>query len=344
MRLPSLLIATALASAAGLAADTVDFHEHLGLQLYSLRGQITMNPPGTLDLARSYGITEVETAGTANLPVERFSALLKERGLQAIGAHMGYDLLKKNFAGALRDAKALGITYLTVPSVPSEKGKGLTAKAAHEAAANLDAWGKALRAEGIILCYHPHGFEFRPLPEEGGATGYDILVRETRPENLHLEIDVFWAYHAGQDPAGLGAKGEDMPGFHEIRRLGPGGDQGLDGAGAVMGGDAGGGPFAGFHAHAEGRFEGAGVVLDHLGYVQAVQAFPFEGRADEAPAVGGHEGDGFRRHMLGREGEISFVFAVLVVHDDHHAPLADGFDGIFNGGEGCGHGTSRKED
>ena len=203
MRLPSLLVATALASAAGLAADTVDFHEHLGLQLYSLRGQITMNPPGTLDLARSYGITEVETAGTANLPVERFSALLKERGLQAIGAHMGYDLLKKNFAGALRDAKALGITYLTVPSVPSEKGKGLTAKAAHEAAANLDAWGKALRAEGIILCYHPHGIEFRPLPEEGGATGYDILVRETRPENLHFEIDVFWAYHAGQDPAAM---------------------------------------------------------------------------------------------------------------------------------------------
>ena len=203
MTIARSLVSASLLAASALAAQSTDFHAHLGLQLYSLRGQITLNPPGTLDLARGYGITEVETAGTANLPVERFSALLKEHGLRAVGAHMGYDLLKKNFAGALHDAKVLGVTYLTVPSVPSERGKGLTAKAAHEAAANLNAWGKALRAEGIVLCYHPHGFEFHPLPEEGGATGYDILVRETQPENLSIEIDVFWAYHAGQDPAAM---------------------------------------------------------------------------------------------------------------------------------------------
>ena len=137
------------------------------------------------------------------MPIGQFSRLLKDRGLDAVGAHMPYDLLRKNLAGAIRDAKTLGITYLTVPGLPHARGRSLTAAEARGAAADFNAWGPALKAEGITLCYHPHGFEFKPIPEEGGATGFDILVRETSPESLHFEVDVFWAYHAGQDPAAL---------------------------------------------------------------------------------------------------------------------------------------------
>ena len=138
---------------------------------------------------------------------------------------------------------------------------------------------------------------------------------------------------AGQHPAGFGPQGEDMAGLDEIRRLGAGGDQGLDGAGAVVGGDPGGGAFPGLHAHAEGGLERAGVVQHHLGDVQAVQEAAFQGGADQAPAVGGHEGDGLGGDVLGRHGEIPFVLPVLVIHHDDHPPLADGLDGRIYGSE-----------
>ena len=44
----------------------------------------------------------------------------------------------------------------------------------------------------------------------------------------------------------------------------------------------------------------------------------------------GHEIDGVRRDLFGGQGEVAFVLAVLVVHDDDHASGADLFNGGFN--------------
>jgi sugar phosphate isomerase/epimerase len=81
--------------------------------------------------------------------------------------------------------------------------EGLTAAHAHEVAANFNKWGAAFRAEGITYGLHPHGFEFVPFASEGGKTAFDIIVAETKPENVSFEMDVFWVFHAGVDPVAL---------------------------------------------------------------------------------------------------------------------------------------------
>src|SRR5581483_5232855 len=60
--------------------------------------------------------------------------------------------------------------------------------------------GAVLKAAGLKFCYHPHGYEFQP---HGAGTLFDLLVQQTRPELVNFELDVFWAQHAGQDPAKL---------------------------------------------------------------------------------------------------------------------------------------------
>jgi sugar phosphate isomerase/epimerase len=49
------------------------------------------------------------------------------------------------------------------------------------------------------LGYHNHDFEFAPLE---GTTMWDVLL-ETLPQEVELELDVYWAAIAGRDPVAL---------------------------------------------------------------------------------------------------------------------------------------------
>jgi sugar phosphate isomerase/epimerase len=48
--------------------------------------------------------------------------------------------------------------------------------------------------------YHTHGYEFEPFAD---GTLFDLLMRETNPEDVSFEMDIFWVAHAGQDPVKL---------------------------------------------------------------------------------------------------------------------------------------------
>src|ERR1700733_14870851 len=56
-----LILTPAIAPASSLSKASI------GLQLYSLRNQLAKDVPGTLDEIKSWGITNVELAGTYNL-------------------------------------------------------------------------------------------------------------------------------------------------------------------------------------------------------------------------------------------------------------------------------------
>ncbi len=190
----SLLVLPVLAS--------VDYHDHVGLQLWSLRDQVKADLPAALDLVKGYGLTEVETAGTGNVSAAEFVKMLQERNLKAVSAHIGYEALEKDLPGAIQTAKTLGAKYVMTAWIPHGP-EGLTAELAHKVAANFNKWGAAFRAEGITYGLHPHGFEFVPFASEGGKTAFDIIVAETKPENVSFEMDVFWVFHAGVDPVKL---------------------------------------------------------------------------------------------------------------------------------------------
>ena len=133
---------------------------------------------------------------------------------------------------------------------------------------------------------------------------------------------------ADEHAAFAGAEGEDVAGAGEVVRAGFGIDGGEDGVGAVGGGDAGGDAFAGIDGLAEGGAEIRRVVGRHQGEAQGVAALRSEGEADESAAVGGHEIDDFGRDFFRGDGEVAFVFPVLIVDDDEHAAGADLLDGL----------------
>lgn len=197
LRLVAIPLIPMLVSAA-LAAD---FRQHLGLQLWSLRDQMKQNPITALDTAKSYGIKEVEVAGTGSLSAEQFATELKQRGLVPVSAHFGYGLFDKDVDAVISDAKALGVKHVVVPYPPVGKDKMFSEELARKTAAKFNEWGAACQKAGLRFGYHPHGLEFRPT--SSGETVFDILVRETKPDLVFFQMDVYWVYYAGQDPAKL---------------------------------------------------------------------------------------------------------------------------------------------
>jgi sugar phosphate isomerase/epimerase len=192
------LIALALLTALPLVA--ADFKDHLGLQLYSLRGQFKENTTGALDLLKTYGVTEVETWGGTGLTPEQLATELKARGVKAISAHVGYGDFQKDVNAVIATAKTLGVQYVIVPIL---NGRNLKDEDAHKVATDFNTWGAALKAAGLKFGFHTHGAEMAPSAAGNGETLFDIMVRETKPDLVTYEMDVFWTFQAGQDPVKL---------------------------------------------------------------------------------------------------------------------------------------------
>ena len=195
-----------LSALVGSATNAADFRDHLGLQMWSLRAQAKESITGSLDQAKAYGIKEIETAGFGRLTADQYAAELKSRGLVAVSAHTGYADLQKDIGAAIRDAKALGAKFLICPYPRLDKNKVFSEEIAHQMAADFNKFGEACQAAGLRFGFHPHGLEFRPTSSGKGETVFDTLVRETKPELVCFEMDVFWVFHAGQDPVKLLAK------------------------------------------------------------------------------------------------------------------------------------------
>src|SRR5207245_1055857 len=92
--------------------------------------------------------------------------------------------------------------------------------------------GAEARAAGRQFAYHNHDFEFVPLE---GRLPYDVLLAETDPQLVQLEIDLYWITKGGQDPLAYFARWPGrVPLVHVKDSAGPPEHRLLDvGAGAI---------------------------------------------------------------------------------------------------------------
>jgi len=175
------------------------FSQDIGLQLYSLRNQFKQDVPGTLAKIKEWKITQIEGGGTYGLPMEEYKKLLKQNNLVMASVGADFQELDKNPQKVVENAKAFGAKYVMCAWVPHKEGN-FTMDEINKAIDVFNSAGKVLSENGIKLCYHPHGYEFRPY--ENG-TMFDYMVKKTDPRYVNFEMDVFWVKHPGQDPVAL---------------------------------------------------------------------------------------------------------------------------------------------
>lgn len=166
-----------------------------GMELWSSRRQLSQNLARTLGTIHGLGFRDIETATFYNRSAAEFRRVLDVNGLSCSSIIVKYARLREDLPSVIDDAKIIGARYVLTSEIPHKDA--LTAENVHSAAADFNRWGSALKAAGLQVGYHPHGFEFVP---QGQSNLFDLLLAETKPGLVTYEMDVFWFLHGGADP------------------------------------------------------------------------------------------------------------------------------------------------
>lgn len=172
----------------------------IGIQLYTVRELFSKDPMGTLEKVAAIGYREVEYGGGGYDKMDH-AALRKTMdrlGLKSPSVHVSYEALASDFDGAVEMTKALGADTLVVPYMVDAHRNAEGWKAA---VANFNRYAERLKKAGLGFAYHNHDFEFILKP--GGTSLFDTLIADADPALVRLELDLFWAVAAGEDPKAI---------------------------------------------------------------------------------------------------------------------------------------------
>lgn len=172
----------------------------VGLQLYTVRELFAKDPVGTLEKVARIGYREVEFGGGNYETMDH--AMLRETmdrlQLRAPSTHVAYDTMAKDFGAVVKMVKTLGSDTIVLPWLAEEQR---TDAGFGEVISGLNRFSAQARDAGLGFAYHNHDFEF--LTTSGGRSLYDRLLDEADPALVKMELDLYWAIHAGADAAKL---------------------------------------------------------------------------------------------------------------------------------------------
>jgi sugar phosphate isomerase/epimerase len=182
----------------------------IGLQLYTLRDDISKDLIGTLKKVAAIGYKEVELFGYSNgkffgkTPKE-FKKILSDLGLDPVSGHYGAGVENKKAIGtlsngwkqAMDDAAEIGQRYAVCAYLTDSERKTIDQYKGYVDLFNKS--GEVAKKAGLQFGYHNHDFEFKKI---GGQLPYDVIA-SADPKLVKLELDLYWIVKAGMDPVEL---------------------------------------------------------------------------------------------------------------------------------------------
>lgn len=187
----------------------MNFTSQIAAQLYTVRDytKTAADFRQTLEKVRGIGYRAVQISAvgamagdTPAVTAADARQMLDDLGLICIATHRPWDSLRKRTAQEIAFHQALGCDFAAIGGLPGEyqaQGESGYAAFIRDAAPVI----ATLKAAGIQFGYHNHAFEFSRT-DDGRSSLYDALI-EQGGSDLCLEIDVYWAAHAGLNPERL---------------------------------------------------------------------------------------------------------------------------------------------
>lgn len=178
-----------------------------GVQLYSVRQQMSQDFEGTLAAVRKAGYLEVESAALPKKPAAEIRRALDQAGLKCVSSHRSFSDVTRDLDATTEFEKTIGVSYIICPG-PGRKNP--PASGIKAGPLTIDDWkynaeefnktGERLKKAGITFGYHNHWVEFQPVD---GKVPYEELLELCEPDKMTFEMDCGWVRVAGQDPVAL---------------------------------------------------------------------------------------------------------------------------------------------
>lgn len=178
----------------------------VALQFFTVRHELKKDPEGTMRKVAEMGYRYWETCSFnpeskynygLDLPLDKAKALIDELGVTIVGCHlMEQDLVPENRA-ALEDfldyqaaigCESPGLAAIFVPDLDGVK----------RCCEDMNRAAEMCRDRGMRFHFHNHWHEFALV----GPDKYmlDVIMEETDPNLVDIEIDTYWAARGGVDP------------------------------------------------------------------------------------------------------------------------------------------------
>jgi sugar phosphate isomerase/epimerase len=175
----------------------------VGLQLYTIRDAMAADVLGSLKKVSDLGYKNVELANYADgkfygyEPVE-FKKIVSDLGMEIISSHTSVEAEGITLESAKKlaeDHAILGVKYCVQPWV-EEVNRNI--ESYKKMIADWNQVGAVMKEVGIQFGNHNHNFEFATI--DGIVPYYDIFMPEMDANLITMELDMYWATKAGQDP------------------------------------------------------------------------------------------------------------------------------------------------
>ena len=176
----------------------------VGIQLYSIKTKMKEDPVAAIAKVAGMGYKYLEGANHNALedPGVGFPAAAaelrkqaEERGSRFIGCHIS-PLQASNLSKVLAYHRELGTSYLINPARFFASRDDVL----RQCEEFNDVAGKCSQ-EGISYLYHNHFHEFQRI--DGEKTVLDLIVENTDPDKVGIQLDTYWAMRGGFDPVAV---------------------------------------------------------------------------------------------------------------------------------------------
>ena len=179
----------------------------LGLQLYTVRDDMKLDPAGTLKRVAQMGYRDVEHAGYHDrkfygYSIADFKKLLNDNGLKMASGHNPltakyWDKRANDFTDewkyTIEDAAAVGLKYMISPGVDESLCGSMDDFKFYMDMHNKT--GALCKKAGIHFAFHNESYEFNH--SLGGTVLYDLLLQLTDKSLVAQQIDIGNMYEPG---------------------------------------------------------------------------------------------------------------------------------------------------
>ena len=182
-----------------MAAEKID---KIGVQLYTVRGEMKASVERTLKAVADIGYKEVEFHDYFGRPPRAIRQLLDRNGLKSPACHVSLDSLRDRLAPhpRRRGRDRPQVADRRLPRRPTTATRSTRSSAPPSCSTRRARTPRTTRCASRITTTTSNSRKSR------GSGIYDILLEECDPKYVDFEMDLYWATKAGASPLDYFAK------------------------------------------------------------------------------------------------------------------------------------------
>ena len=180
-----------------LATGTTSKPHPIGIILNTVKREMQSDWKGTLRALREMGYQHLE-GGFSGSSAGKYKRFANRIGLETICGGSSIQDLLDNYDKWLGEADALDYRYIICYYpwlVGSDK---INVEESYQTADRLNDLGRRMKTSGVSFAWHPHAWEYRK--ESDGQTPLSVIMENTDPGWVSLEMDIYWTVKGGADP------------------------------------------------------------------------------------------------------------------------------------------------